>query len=275
MREITGLYFVLDDELISSENFNLQFLSSGLNVYEVLRFVNSTPLFFDQHFRRLMNSAQGKKLCHSITAESLLENIHKLISANKEKLGNIKIVLHSEKNLNCGVYIYQTPHNYPTEKDYVTGIKMLSLNEGRPDPIFKTWRPLFKQNIAALKSKFNAYDILLIDNGLIREGSQSNFFAIFENKILTAPGKMILKGITREIVFQICNEENIIIEEVDFSMTDLKNAQAIFLTGTSPGILPICQLDELQFSTSHPILKILLKKYKAIIHNNIKKTNEF
>lgn len=52
-------------------------------------------------------------------------------------------------------------------------------------------------------------------------------------------------------------------------MTDLKEAQAIFLTGTSPGILPISQLDDLQFSTSHPILKILLEKYKAITHNNI------
>lgn len=120
MKEITGLYFVLDDELISSEIFNLQFLSSGINVYEVLRFANSTPLFFDRHFKRLLNSAEGKKLCHSLSAELLLQNIKKLISNNKETLGNLKIVLHSENNLICSIYIYQTPHNYPTEKIILT-----------------------------------------------------------------------------------------------------------------------------------------------------------
>lgn len=270
MREITGLYFVLDDELISSKDFDSRFLSSGINVYEVLRFVNGTPIFFDAHYRRLINSAQGKDLCHSLSAESLINKIQRLLSANNNALGNIKIVLHSDNNHNCRIYIYQTPHIYPSEKDYINGIKLVSLNEGRPDPNYKTWRPQFKKNISELKSKFNAYDVLLIDNGIIREGSQSNFFAIFENKLVTAPGNKVLKGITREIVFQICTEENIVIEETDFSMQDLENAQAIFLTGTSPGILPVSQLDEILFPPSHPILKKILENYNAIIHKNIK-----
>jgi len=271
MNEIAGAYFLLVNELISTEEFDLQFLSIGINVYEVLRFVDITPLFFHEHFSRFVKSVEGKMLDHNLNPESLLKKIQKLRRANSESFGNIKIVVHSENNTSNIIYIYQTPHFYPSENDYRLGVKMVSLNEGRPDPNYKTWRPIFKETISSLKKDFNAYDILLVDNGLIREASQSNFFAINNNKIITAPGDSVLKGITREIIFHICNKENISIEEADFSLADLKKAEAIFLTGTSPGILPVSQIDNLRFPPSHSILQILLKQYKEIINQHIKK----
>ena len=155
------------------------------------------------------------------------------------------------------------------EKDYINGIKLISIQESRPDPNFKNWRPVFKETIHKLKQKFDAYDILLVEDGIIREGGQSNFFAITENKIITARSEKVLKGITRKIVFQICREEKINIVEMDFSMTELNAAEAIFLTGTSPGIIPVSKLDDMSFPSSHPILTILIEKYKEIINKHI------
>ncbi|MCF8379253.1 MAG: aminotransferase class IV [Bacteroidales bacterium] len=271
MKEITGSYYYLDDEILSSDEFDFQFLSSGVNVYEVLRFINAVPIFFEEHFKRLLNSAEGNKLCHSVNKQFLLKNILELLKHNSATRGNIKIVLHAEKNSNCELYIYQTPHFYPSDEDYAHGVKIVSLNEGRPDPNLKTWRPHFKETVYNLKKALNAYEILLVDKGFVREGSQSNFFAIYQNKVMTAPANAVLRGVTREIVFQICREENINIEEADFSMADLLRAQAAFLTGTSPGILPISLVDDHPFPPAHPILKILLEKYNEIIQKHINK----
>ncbi|MCK4922962.1 MAG: aminotransferase class IV, partial [Bacteroidales bacterium] len=247
MTEITGSYFFLDNELISASNIDVKFLSRGINVYEVLRFANKIPLFFENHFERLINSSTGNKLCHNITLESLRKKVNKLIEVNPEKEGNLKIVLHSESKNICQVYIYQTPHYYPSENDYVDGVKIISIQEGRPNPNLKSWRPDFKKSVYKLKQKYSAYDVLLVENGIIREGSQSNFFAIIGDRILTAPGENVLKGITRKIVFQICKEKKIDIVEMDFSMSDLNDAAAIFLTGTSPGIIPVSKLDDMSF----------------------------
>lgn len=269
MKEITGSYFFLDDELISSANFDLRFLSKGVNVYEVLRFINNAPLFYEDHFARLINSSAGKRLCHDIDQKFLLQKIQKLLKVNEEKKGNLKIVLHSESNNLCSIYIYHTPHYYPSEKDYVNGIKLISIKEGRPDPNLKSWRPVFKKTVYKLKQKFGAYDVLLVEDGIIREGGQSNFFAISKNRIITARSEKVLKGITREIVFQICREEKINIVELDFSMADLHDAEAVFLTGTSPGILPVSKLDDMSFPPSHPILTLLIEKYKQIVNKHI------
>ena len=204
-----------------------------------------------------MNSSEGKRLCYEISKDALLKRIQKLLRKNEQKQGNLKIVLHSEGSGKCDIYIYQTPHFYPAPQDYINGVKLISITEGRPDPNLKNWRPVFRKKVYDIKQKTHAFEVLLVENGIVREGSQSNIFAIFGDKIVTASGDKVLRGITREIIFQICHEEAIIMEELNFSMKQLISADAVFLSGTSPGILPISQVDEINFSTSHPILEIL------------------
>ena len=271
MREITETYFFLNEKLFPTTSFEPGFLKTGLNVYEVLRFFENSPLFFEQHFERLLLSAKGKNLCANLQGESIKLQIKQLLELSQEKEGNLKIVLHSESPEACDIYIYHIPHFYPSEDCYINGVKIISLKESRPDPNLKNWRPDFRKKVFQLKKEFNAFEVLLIEEkGIVTEGSQSNVFAIIDNKIITSKGSRVLKGITREFVFQICNEEKIQIEEKEFTLRDLESAEAIFITGTSPKILPVSMIDDLRFLTKNSILQTLLQKYNLIINQYIK-----
>ena len=270
MKEITDTYFFLNEKLLPTSDFEPGFLNAGLNVYEVLRFFEITPLFFEQHFERLMLSAKGKNLCVDPLATSIKSKLTQLLKLSQEKEGNLKIILQSESQNNCDLYIYHIPHVYPSGQDYKKGVKIISLKESRPDPNLKSWRPEFRKKTAQLKKESKAYEILLIDeSGIVREGSQSNFFAIFENKIITSKEDGVLKGVTRDSIIQICREEKIQLEEKDFTLNDLKSADTVFLTGTSPKVLPVSKIDDLVFSTKNVILQTLSQKYNHTINHYI------
>ncbi len=272
VKEITDTYFFLNEKLLPTSDFGPGFLNTGLNVYEVLRFFEITPLFFERHFERLMFSTKGKNLCIDLLASSIKSKITQLLKLSKEKEGNLKIVLHSESQNNCDIYIYHIPHIYPSEQDYQRGVKVISLKEARPDPNLKNWRPEFRKKISQLKKDTKVYEILLIDeSGIVREGSQSNFFAIFGDKIITSKGEGVLKGITRDSIIQICKEEKIKLEEKDFTLDDLKSADTVFLTGTSPKVLPISMINDIEFSTENVILQTLSQKYNHTINHYINK----
>ncbi len=234
-------------------------------------FLKIPLFFFEQHFERLLLSAKGKNLCTNLKGESINLQIKQLLELTQEKEGNLKIVLHSESPESCDVYIYHVPHFYPSDDCYMNGVKIISLKESRPDPNLKNWRPDFRKKVFQLKKEFNAFEVLLInEQGIVTEGSQSNIFAIMDGRIITSKGAGVLKGITREYIFEICHEEQIQIEEKGFTLNDLKSAEAIFITGTSPKILPVSIIDNLSFSVKNSILRTLIKKYNHIINQYIK-----
>jgi branched-chain amino acid aminotransferase len=59
------------------------------------------------------------------------------------------------------------------------------------------------------------------------------------------------------------------IQESDFGLDQLKRADAVFLTGTSPGLVPVAQIDELFFNPANKILRDLMDEYKLIISSYI------
>ncbi len=45
--------------------------------------------------------------------------------------------------------------------------------------------------------------------------------------------------------------------------------EAVFLTGTSPKILPVNRIDEITYSTGHPMMKNLMAAYDDLILGRI------
>ena len=42
-------YFLIDDQVHETENFNISFLEKGFTIYEVVKLINGFPLFFEDH----------------------------------------------------------------------------------------------------------------------------------------------------------------------------------------------------------------------------------
>jgi branched-chain amino acid aminotransferase len=271
--ESVNAFYILDRVLISTDTFDDSFLSSGINLYEVVKVVEGIPLFLSDHLERMNASAQKLDLTFRACTPETFPLIRQLFKANSQDTGNVKMVLHLEKDTGKQFFIlYQVPHFYPPPEMYHKGADLVLLKEERPDPGIKNWRPGFKQRIAKMKNSSGAYEVLLMNESeVITEGSQSNFFIIAGNEIITAPKELVLSGITRKYVFEICRDLNIPIREKEYGLPELEKANAAFLTGTSPGILPVGRIDELKLNTTHPLLASLRMEFENLVREDLRR----
>lgn len=274
MKEILGRYFIINNYLRSSVRFNPQFLNKGKNIYEVARIYRGKILFFEDHFARISRSAELSGLKIWYDQNTLRENLKNLINANKLQVGNIKFVFHFEKDKRSNYFFaYPIPYTYPDQNDYSFGVDILTYQFHRPNPNVKSWRPDFKSKITEIKEKNEVFEILLVnDSGIVTEGSQSNFFIIKGNTIFTAPKNIILQGITRKYIFKICKEQNLEIVEKAFKTSDVINAESAFISGTSPKILPVSQINGKRMLVKNFILQKLITEYDKIIEDYISRS---
>jgi branched-chain amino acid aminotransferase len=110
-----------------------------------------------------------------------------------------------------------------------------------------------------LESGYEA--ILVNENNLITEGSRSNIFFLKGETLVTAPDNVILNGITRKHILQICYEHKISVELSCVSADDINDYDAVFMTGTSPMVLPFNCIGDKYFNVRIPLVERLRKLY--------------
>jgi branched-chain amino acid aminotransferase len=249
-------------------------------VYEVLRVIDGIPLFIEKHLKRLSNSATllNKNLPFSVSQFRNL--IDTLINENKVFLGNIKIsAFYNESEMPVQTIIGFIPHSYPSDHDYKFGVKTVTSVNERINPKAKVQNTKLRNELNVFMRAEQAYEAILVHpDGYITEGSRSNLFFITGNKILTAPDDQVLSGITRENVIELCHRQKYDLEFTAVKYGELKKVEAAFITGTSPKILPISQIDELNLMLPHPVISDLIQKYDHFIADYLKmqqKTKKF
>ena len=78
----------------------------------------------------------------------------------------------------------------------------------------------------------------------VTEGSSSNVSIIKDGKVITHPANnLILNGITRQKVLEVCRNHAIPVEERAFSLEELKQADEAFISGTTVEVTPIIEID--------------------------------
>lgn len=87
-------------------------------------------------------------------------------------------------------------------------------------------------------------DAVLVRDGMAVEGSHSNFFAVFGDRVVTHPAtNVILPGITRAIVLELCEELGIPVELRPIQLEELWRADEAFFTGTTTEVKPTVRID--------------------------------
>jgi D-alanine transaminase len=100
-------------------------------------------------------------------------------------------------------------------------------------------------NDEALSSDYQT--AILVRDGLILEGSASNIFIVTKNGLIKTPPLsqlLCLPGITRQVTLELVNALNWECLEGDIEVSELFDAQEIWLTSTTKEIFPIIQIDE-------------------------------
>jgi D-alanine transaminase len=99
----------------------------------------------------------------------------------------------------------------------------------------------------------NAEEAVFVRDGVALEGSHSSFCGVINDCLTTAPkSNLILPGITREVVLQLCREENITVDETRIPAKRLKEADELILLSTSLEVTPIVQVDDWNVGNGEP-----------------------
>ena len=256
-------YYILNGELKPVSEFIYAENNGG--IYEVIRVEKGIPLFIKEHLFRFYQSLQIAEKEALYSNMEIVAFIKKLIAGNNTEQGNILI---SCKKV---LKIFFVAHNYPSEKMVKEGVKCGILYAERENPNAKVLQTTVRQKADKLISENNFYEAVLADkSGNITEGSRSNIFFVKGNRIITPPGKSVLLGITRKKVIELIHQFGFYFSEQVINSDELPNFDAAFLTGTSPKILPVKQIETVLFDPRNPVIQRLITGYNSVIAEYIK-----
>ncbi len=262
-------FFFYNGKILPTENFSAK-LTEGENIiYEVIRVKSSAPIFLDDHLNRFSHSA--KMMNYNINLNEIKQGIHQLLRVNPVDQKNFRLMYYSSaENNGQTLLIYFIPSRYPTADEANSGIYLETLNAERHNPTVKFENKAIRAIANEILSTHRCYEVLLVDhNGFITEGSRSNVFFIAENRLITAPDSKVLGGITRQKVIEICSRMNINIDFRCLHIDELANTTGCFITGTSPGVLPVRQVDHHSYNLIPEILRELSSQYEDLVEQCI------
>lgn len=261
---------VNNHELIAAEELNLSTFSRMDMFYEVVRIINGHIVFAEDHMQRMITSLSLANLKCKLSAQQILDDLNLCISSNGLTDGNVRISAYYDGNSVDWVHEI-VPHFYPTPEQYLYGVPVAVARFVRERPNIKKWNQSMKDVVKRFKSIRKAYEVLLFnENNEFTEGSQSNLFFILNDKVFTAPDSLVLKGITRDYVIKSINDLGLDLIKKSVLVEDVLNYDAMFISGTSPKVLPInkiiscCEAD-----AANPVLRQIMKAFDKQIEKHL------
>lgn len=240
----------------------------GDGVWEGIRVHESKLVFIDEHLNRLFNSAKGISLDIKLSKAQIIQQIFKVLNINN-MVDNIhirliitrgdKITPYQNPNSNVGPinYVIIPEHKKVDPETHLNGITIGRVKNIRPNaeilnPQFNT---LSKLNciLASVEANNLGYDEGIMEdlNGNISTCNSTNLFFIKKNKVLTSTGEFCLNGITRQKAIEVCNENNILCLETNFTFDEIVDCDEAFVTGTFGGIIPVKKLEQRQLKSTN------------------------
>ncbi len=234
------------------------------SVYEVLRVIRGVPLFLTDHLKRLSQSAKLANLEIRYSEKEIEDSLSDLIQKNQVSEGNI--LISCKENL----IAFFIPYKYPGQALYENGIRAGILRAERQNPGAKVFQTTVRQQADEMMLNDDFYEVLLVDQKeRVTEGSRSNVFFVEQNKIITPPSNEVLLGVTRNKTILLSKELNINVEERSVYLTELASFNGVFVTGTSPKILPVKQIGEINFDPKDPLIRQVINAYDDLIEEYI------
>ncbi|MBC8441830.1 MAG: aminotransferase class IV [Deltaproteobacteria bacterium] len=268
---LNGVIRPINETYVPIEDRGYQF---GDAVYEFIASYNGKLFCLQEHLDRLEKSMEG--LSFPKVDRKFIQNA---IDELFEKAGMARAGLYIQ--ISRGV----APRDHAWAKDIKLqiimtiknvieldskirdqGIDIITVQDERwSNCDIKTVQILFNAMAKQKAKDQGAFDAIFISkDGIVREGTSSNFFLVKDGGLITHPlTKNILPGITRMVVMDLARNLGIKAEEKFLSKTDLFSAEEAFLTGTVTEILGIKTIDGVPIGKGKPG-EITQKLYRAL-----------
>lgn len=272
---VNGHFGPVAEAVVSIEDRGFQF---GDGVYEVIRTYRGKPFALDEHFARFERSAQALDLSLGRTKDQWIALIQE----------GLRLSRFPETKIYLQVTRGQAPRDHPFPALTVpttvltfrelhsldssirkAGVRAITLDDirwGRCD--IKSVNLLANVLARQRAKEADAFEAILVRDGLVTEGSVSNVMIVRNGVIETAPeGHRILSGVTRAIVLDLARKEGLPVVESFVGRDDLLTASEVFLTGTTVEVLPVVRIDghEIGAGVPGPLSQRLSRRWKALI----------
>jgi branched-chain amino acid aminotransferase len=252
----------------------------GDGVFEGIRAYNGRVFRLEEHTSRLFDSAKSIMLNIPYSVQEMNRAIIDTVKANKLQDAYIRVVVSRGKGdlgldpRKCKeaqvVIIADKIALYPEEL-YEKGLNVVTVATRRNmadalDPKIKSLNYL--NNILAKieANRAGVLEALMISGqGYICEGTGDNIFIHRKGKLITPPPYLgILEGVTRAVILEIAEEENIPFQEAPFTRHDLYTADECFLSGTAAELIPVIEADMRVIGTGEPgpVTGRLIKRFR-------------
>ncbi|MFH1000197.1 MAG: D-amino-acid transaminase [Bacteroidota bacterium] len=224
-------------------------------VYEVIRSYRGQLFCFSDHIERLKRSL--KQLWFNFPQIDSIETISKqLLVENNLQNTDAKIYIQITRGVQDRNHkfpenmveptVYLTASEFsPDLQEQETGIKAITVSDFR-------WSRCDIKSISLLANIMarqqatlqQADEAIFIRDGMVLEGTHSNFFGIKNGVLVTHPEcNLILSGVTRKLVLQLAGEAGVKIELRPITEIELLELDEIFIACTSQDITPVIMLN--------------------------------
>lgn len=106
--------------------------------------------------------------------------------------------------------------------------------------------------------------LLVSEDGDVLEASRGNIFAVREGRLLTPPlDGRILPGVARARVIEIAAELGIEVDEEPIRLTEMRDFEEVFLTGSVRGVEPARALDGEDLPTGDRVTTLLAAELRG------------
>jgi D-alanine transaminase len=249
---LNGQFTSNDRAYISPEDRGFNFADG---IYEVIKFYKSKPFCFQEHMERLKNNLKEIKIQYE-QIEKLGEICDALININQLKTQYSGVYIQITRGVAARIHRFPSPDVPPTIfakafsmnpywEEMKNGVMVLSREDIR-------WLKCNIKSIGLLPNTLlfeevaskGAFECMLVRNGMVTEASHSNILAVKDNTVITHPdSNLILPGITKASVINICRKNKIAVVEEPIKKSEIYDFDEWFLTGTGSEIMPVINID--------------------------------
>lgn len=236
----------------------------GDAVYEVIPAYCGRLFRLDEHLERLESSLQAIGMENPLTNSEWQKILQKLIDQQPEIDQSVYLQVTRgiyekrdhcfPKQIKATVLAMCSPFGHPGSSINKAGIAAITLDDIRWSLCnIKTTALLANVLLRQQAAESNAAEAILIRNNNATEGAASNLFIVTDGLITTPPkSKKLLPGITRDVVLELAEQNNLNYCENDIALQQLESADEIWLTSSTREIMPVTQLNEHTLGNGEP-----------------------
>ena len=268
---LNGKILPISETYVSIEDRGYQF---GDAVYEFIASYNGKMFCMKEHLDRLQHSMKGL-LFPEVDRNFIEQAVYELFE--KAQIARAGLYIQISRGVAPRDHAWakdikvQITMTIKEVKEYSSklredGIDIITIQDERWSNCDIKTVQILSNAMAKQKAKSQgAFDAIFVSkDGIVREGTSSNFFIVKDGGIITHPlTKNILPGITRMVIKDLAGDLGIKVQEKFFSKTDIFSASEAFLTGTVTEILGIKTIDGIQIGIGKSG-EITQKLYKAL-----------